>query len=120
MTEAAKICLECGDAISGRRDKKFCSDQCRTSFNNNLNTDSTKYMRNVMNALRKNRRILVELNKTGKTKVHLEKLASKGFNFQYHTSTYTNKKGQTYYFCFENGYMALEDDYYILVQNVIS
>ena len=29
-----KNCLECGDAIAGREDKKFCCDGCRNSYNN--------------------------------------------------------------------------------------
>jgi len=28
-------CIECGEILNGRRDKKFCSDTCRTSYNNN-------------------------------------------------------------------------------------
>ncbi|HET9053883.1 MAG TPA: hypothetical protein VFM90_06915, partial [Cyclobacteriaceae bacterium] len=57
-----KICQECGEKIIGRVDKKFCSDTCRISFNNKLNSDGTNYVRNVNNTLRKNRRILTELN----------------------------------------------------------
>ena len=63
-----KACLECGGKIIGRADKKFCSDQCRVSYNNKLNRDETAYMNNVSNILRKNRRILLDLNTTGKTK----------------------------------------------------
>jgi predicted nucleic acid-binding Zn ribbon protein len=69
-----KGCLECGGKIIGRADKKFCSDQCRVSYNNKLNRDETAYMNNVTNILRKNRRILLDLNPTGKTKVNREKL----------------------------------------------
>ena len=28
-----KRCLECGDVIKGRADKKFCDDQCRSNYN---------------------------------------------------------------------------------------
>ena len=74
-----KVCLECGARMKGRADKKFCSDQCRVSYNNKLNRDETAYMNNVTNILRKNRRILIELNTTGKTKVNRDKLNEKGF-----------------------------------------
>jgi predicted nucleic acid-binding Zn ribbon protein len=67
-----KTCLECGTKIIGRADKKFCSDQCRVAYNNKLNRDETAYVNNVMNLLRKNRRILLELNPTGKAKVNRE------------------------------------------------
>lgn len=48
-----KVCLECGEKIKGRADKKFCSDQCRVAYNNKLNRDETNYMNNVVNLLRK-------------------------------------------------------------------
>ena len=41
-----KQCLECGTAIRGRADKKFCSDQCRNQYNNTLNRDANNYVRN--------------------------------------------------------------------------
>jgi predicted nucleic acid-binding Zn ribbon protein len=110
-----KACLECGDPIKGRADKKFCSDQCRVTYNNRLNSDDTNYLRNVNYALRKNRRILVELNTTGKTKVSREKLMRKGFDFGYFTSTYKTKDGAIYYYCYEQGYLPIEKEYYLLV-----
>jgi len=39
--------------IVGREDKKFCSDSCRNAYNNKINKDSTNYMRNINNKLRK-------------------------------------------------------------------
>src|SRR4030067_415827 len=99
-----KECLDCGESLKGRADKKFCSDQCRNNYNNQLNSDSNNYIRNVNNILRKNRRILVELNPNDKIKVHKDKLSEKGFNFNYYTNTYTTQKGTVYYFCYEHGY----------------
>jgi hypothetical protein len=110
-----KHCLECGDKIIGRADKKFCSDQCRISYNNKLNSDETNYVRNVNNVLRKNRRILMELNTTGKTRVSREKLNEKGFDFSYYTSTYTTKEGSQYKYCYEQGYLEVDKNYYLLV-----
>ena len=111
-----KVCLECGDKIIGRADKKFCSDQCRISYNNKLNSDETNYVRNVNNILRRNRRILMELNTTGKTRIALDKLKAKGFDFAYFTSTYTTKDGAIYKLCYEQGYREVEKNYYLLVK----
>jgi len=111
-----KQCLECGDVVLGRVDKKFCSDQCRVAFNNKQNSTANNYVRNVINLLRKNRRILTELNPHDKTKVHRDKLVAKGFNFNYHTNMYTTKVGTVYYFCFEQGYLDLGDGYFALVK----
>lgn len=112
---AEKVCMECGEKIKGRADKKFCSDQCRISYNNKLNSDDTNYVRNVNNILRKNRRILMTLNTTGKTKVSRDKLNEKGFDFTYFTSLYKTKEGGIYHYCYEQGYLELDHNYYLLV-----
>ena len=112
-----RTCPECGEDFQGRSDKKFCSDLCRNAFNNKQNSDSTNLVRNINNILRKNRRILQELNPSDKAKVHKNKLMDKGYNFGYVTNVYQTKNGNTYHFCYEHGYMAIEDDYYILVVN---
>lgn len=111
-----KNCLECNEKIVGREDKKFCSDGCRNSYNNKINKDSTNYMRNVNNKLRKNYRILSELNTDGKSKTTKSKLLSKGFDFEFFTSMYVTKTENTYYFLYDQGYRILEDEYYMLVK----
>jgi hypothetical protein len=110
-----KVCLECGGKIKGRVDKKFCSDTCRISYNNKLNSDETNYVRNVNNILRKNRRILIDLNITGKTQVNRTKLNEKGFDFGYYTNTYTTKEGAQYKYCYDQGYLEVDKDRFLLV-----
>ena len=90
----SKNCLECGDKIIGREDKKFCSDGCRNAYNNKMNKDQNNLMRNVNNKLRKNYRILCDLNPEGKGKTTQTKLLSKGFDFEFFTSIlqYKNRK----------------------------
>lgn len=116
---STRKCPECGEKIIGRADKKFCSDQCRNTYNNRLNSDASNTVRNINNILRKNRRILKDLNKqSGKTIVNKETLLTSGFNLTYHTHTYTTKKGDVYYFCYEQGYLYLPDkELYLLVEN---
>ena len=109
-------CLECGEKIVGRIDKKFCSDACRNSHNNAINKDNRNLIRNVNNRLRKNYRILEELNPDQKTKVGRSKLIEKGFDFSYFTSIYQTKAGTIYYFVYDQGYLPLEGDYYALVK----
>lgn len=111
-----KNCLECHDKIVGREDKKFCSDGCRNAYNNKMNKDHTNLMRNINNKLRKNYRILSELNPEGKTKTTKNKLISKGFDFDLMTSVYTTKTGNTYYFVYDQGYMQVENEGYVLVK----
>ena len=100
-----KKCLECGEIIKGRVDKKYCSDYCRNAYNNKLNKDSKNLVRNINNRLRKNYRVLDSYTlKDGKTRTSKTRLMDKGFDFDYITNLYTTKKGTTYY------------DYYMIVK----
>lgn len=112
------VCLNCKKVLKGRTDKKFCDDYCRNSFNNQLKAAKNNLVRNVNNALGKNRRILESFFKKDDeiTKTTKEKLLQKGFQFKYITHIYTNKKGNIYYFCYDLGYLPLENDWYLLVK----
>jgi len=76
-------------------------------------------MRNVNNKLRKNYRILSALNVEGKSKTTRTKLLSKGFDFEFFTNILNTKTGNTYYFLYDQGYLALENDYFMLVKKEI-
>jgi hypothetical protein len=109
-------CLECSEPFIGRVDKKFCSDYCRNSYNNKVNKDGKNLIRNTNNRLRKNWRILEKLNPKGKGTVGKKKLDMEGFDFNYITEIYTTKAGKIYYFCYDQGYSALEGEMYMLVK----
>lgn len=91
---------------------------CRNSYNNRQNSDANSYVRNINNILRKNRRIIEDLipkdNEVYKTTKN--KMIEKGYHFGYHTNTHITQKGDTYYFCYECGFLPLENDYYLLVK----
>lgn len=111
-----KTCLECGERIQGRSDKKFCGDYCRNAYNNKVNADSKNLIRNTNNRLRKNYRILSELNRTGKTKVVKSTLNNHNFDFSLFTSVYTTKTGNVYYYVYDQGYLELDKDFYLLIK----
>ena len=115
MNNIERKCLECGTTIFGRKDKKFCSDQCRNLYNNELNSDSHNLVRNINNILRRNRRILESLNTGTKKIVNKDQLLQSGFNFYYYTNTYTTKTGKTYFYCYDQGYLPMEHNQYMLV-----
>lgn len=111
-------CLECGEKIVGRSDKKFCSDDCRNAYNNKLNKDSNNLMRRINNRLRKNYRILDALNfSDGKTKTTKNKLLAEGFDFDYFTHLKTYKNGAEYRFVYGIGYKFLDEDWLLVVKN---
>ncbi len=114
-----KSCLACNKILKGRTDKKFCDDYCRNSYNNQRKGDVNNYARNIINALRKNKKILEKfLGNEHMVKTTRGRLLNRGFQFNYHTHTYENKKGGVYVFCFEMGYLALEYDWFLVVKKV--
>ena len=109
-------CLECGDLLHGRSDKKFCSDACRNAFNNKLkSTYGNNYIRRVNGILARNRNIMEGLNPDGKKSVHRSRLLKEGFDFGFYTNQYVTKAGRVYCFCYDQGYLALDNDFYMLV-----
>ena len=117
MQPTKRKCLVCGHPIQGRADKKFCTEQCRNSHHNQLNRDVNQHVRNINNILRKNRRILADLNPTGQSKVHRDRLLTRGFNFEYFTACYQNQT-VTVYYCYEQGYVKLDDGFVELLAKI--
>jgi len=111
-----KLCLDCGTLVHGRTDKKFCNDLCRNNYNNQRNSDSSVAMRSVNAILRRNRQILEKLTPVGKTRTSRKRLISSGFNFEYHTRILQTSSGKIYFFCYEYGYLALDNEEYLLVK----
>ena len=110
-------CLECGERIMGRVDKKYCSDHCRNAYNNKVNKNSKNLIRNINNRLRKNYKVLDSFPlKEGKARTSRTRLMDRGFDFDFITNLYTTKKGTTYYFVYDLGYLPLDNDYYMIVK----
>ena len=115
--EQPKTCLQCGSTFRGRADKKFCDDYCRNNYHNRIKAHSNNNIRNINNALGRNRRILKDLLPAEEkmVKTTKEKLLNHGFSFKYITHKFTNKTGSTYYYCYDHGYLALDDERYLIV-----
>jgi hypothetical protein len=113
-----KNCLHCNEPVRGRIDKKFCDDFCRNHYNNNLKASVTNLVRNINNALGKNRRILEGLlTGTGfRVRVNKERLMRMGFSFLYHTHLHNTRAGKTIFFCYDYGYFPLGNDVYLVVK----
>lgn len=114
---AERLCLDCGEPLMGRIDKKFCNDYCRTRYNNRQNTLNNEYVRKVNTILRKNYKLLHQLiEEEKKSKTTKENLLIDGFNFYYFTNTYETQKGKMYKFVYDYGYLELEDEQIALVK----
>jgi len=111
-----KLCLNCSLPVSGRTDKKFCDDACRSTYHARYSNVDADYVRQINLRLKRNRRILLSLNPTGKVKVRQKEMLALGFDFQYFTSIYKTEKNACYHFCYEMGYLLLERDEVLLVR----
>lgn len=111
-------CLECGHILKGRTDKKFCDDTCRNAYNNRRIGKEERIVRRINNILSKNRRILASLIPQGQTYYRTTRhvLLQYGFDFMLHTHRYTDRSGMQYIFCYEYGYVLIDDDWLLLVK----
>lgn len=118
MNPEKRFCLNCEKPIQGRLDKKFCDDSCRNTFNNQQSAGKVNLIRNVNNSLKKNRNILESLIPENEelAKTTRERLTRAGFSFKYFTHTYQNKKGNSYRYCYDYGYLELEGDWFLIVK----
>ncbi len=118
LTQSTTDCRQCGKTVRGRTDKRFCDDYCRSAFNNQLKTRLSKTVKAVNAILLKNRKILESLlpRDVDTIKTTRDKLLHQGFSFTYHTHSYLTKTGKNYVYCYEYGYLPLDNDWLLLVR----
>lgn len=118
-----RLCITCQEPLRGRSDKKFCDDHCRNEFHNQKKSTLHPHIRRINNALVRNRRILETLLQQkapgmNTAKVSQLQLATLGFDFKHITHMHTTSTQQSYSFCYDYGYLPLEDDRYLVVRSV--
>lgn len=117
MADKKRTCEECGTALKGRADKRFCSAQCRSMRHNSRKADDNGelMMRRINSSLRKNRGILHKASPQGKTTIRRQVLELAGFDFRYITHQFRTHKGNVYNFCYDYGYLLLPEDKMLIV-----
>ena len=111
-------CLECYEQLRGRADQKFCSDQCRSAYNNKQYLIASHNVINSINRiLRKNYFILSSLKSEGKITSSKSDLQKKGYRFDYFTCTSTTKSNRVNYFCYDQGFTDQENNKVTLVRH---
>lgn len=120
MDQILRLCLQCDKPIkSGRTDKKFCNEGCRSLYHNSKITSEPPEMRRINKVLKCNREILKLLlgNNTERICVH-ETLLKKGFKFDYHThNVISHFHSHQFTFCYDYGYRQLENNRYKVVKS---
>lgn len=104
-----RTCPVCQSVLTGRMDKKYCSDQCRSLANNKNKMEAQRILLLTNQALRKNRTILKTLCPQGKATVRKEILVSMGFSFDAFTSIFLTQYKQVYYLCYDYGYTPIRE-----------
>ena len=114
MEEEKRCCPNCNRPFTGRSDKKFCSDSCRTMFNNRIKracrTQHGELSR-IDRILKKNHAIIERLYSRGERETTFTELFGMGFNFEYQTSMRENPDtGSSYIIgCYDYTYVISRD-----------
>ena len=109
VTPVHRTCPICNAPVTGRLDKKYCSDQCRHLANNKHKLESQQNLIDSNRVLRRNRTILKKLCPEGKATVRRSVLTDLGFNPSYFTSLFITEKKQVYYLSYDYGFTPIID-----------
>ncbi|WHZ07090.1 MAG: hypothetical protein OJF59_000843 [Cytophagales bacterium] len=106
---ANRKCPVCGNPLTGRSDRKYCSDQCRYLENNKNKYDVERPILEINRRLRKNRAILKALCPIGKSTVRKEVMVAMGYDMTIFSSLFLTSKKQVYYLCYDYGFTPLKE-----------
>ena len=110
MTTVQRRCKSCNDVLTGRIDQKFCSAYCKSAYHYQKGKEKqTSLFSKIDRQLKMNRRILKSYNKACKSTVRREVLVNEGFNPNYFTHYWKNKNNQVYLFCYEFGFLSINE-----------
>ena len=103
-------CPICKEKITGRRDKIYCSLNCKSIAQYEKRLTEDKFYLKVDKQLKINRKILKRYNRTGMTSLRREVLYKEGFDPNFFTHYWKNKNGEVYLFCYDFGFFKLTDN----------
>ena len=107
--EEGARCLECGEPVYGRTDKKFCNNNCRNRYHSHLRYAPVKAQNDTMHILSHNYAVLqtVYLLKGGSCP--RSTLDEMGFKSEYVTQQVYKKGKHLEYRCFDFVYNLSEN-----------
>ncbi len=105
-----KKCEICDDVLQGRKDKRFCSDKCKSASQYDRRITNEGFFFEIGKQLRINRKVLKKYNQTGYTTLRRPVLHEEGFNPNVFTHYWKNKDGEVYLFVYEYGFRRIEKD----------
>lgn len=106
-----RTCLNCNEEITGRIDKKYCSEYCKSNYHyEQKKGQQDSLFKRIDLQLKLNRRLLKDFNKAGKATIRAKKLLEAGFNPEYFTHYWKNSKGDVYLFVYEFGFLKRKEN----------
>lgn len=111
-------CPVCESQIKGRSDKIFCSTKCKSISQYQSRQENEKFYLSVDSQLKTNRKLLKRYNRSGFTTIRQSELLKHGFDPNFFTHYWKNKKGDVYLFVYEYGFLSKNEngkDKYVLV-----
>ncbi len=120
MENQKRYCLSCNKELEGRSDKKFCDAHCKSSYQyQQSKLNPSNFYTKVNNQLKLNRKLLKYYNTSGKSTIRSSMLLEKGFNPNFFTHYWKNKKGEVYLFVYEFGFIKRKErniEKYVLIK----
>jgi hypothetical protein len=113
--EKRQTCLNCQTPLSGRTDKRFCDNNCKSAYHNQNPDSNENYIKEINKQLRRNRSALRYACPQGKATVRKDFLEKLGMNFNYNTHSWSSQNGSTYQFCYDYGYAQVDDPLKVLI-----
>ena len=103
-----RTCPVCDSVIAGRIDKIFCSVKCKSICQYERRQSKEVFYLEVDRQLKTNRKLLKTYSYKGYTTVKKAELINDGFNPNFFTHYWKNKRGDVYLFVYDYGFLDLE------------
>ena len=113
------FCFICGDKLTGRLDKVFCSSTCRSRYHRRRHTSRRESTRMIDSILHRNHVLLSEhWEKVRKKKFFIDtaRLEKLGFNPRYFTTKDINSQGKAYYYIYDYAWMQFSEKQTMIVK----
>ncbi len=113
-----RTCKICQKTLVGRRDKIFCSLDCKNDYHARLRQVTLQATQKIDNILHRNRSILLEImgKNTGQKKIPRIRLDQKKFNFSYITGYHINVNGKTVHHLYDFSWLIFSDEEVLIVR----
>ena len=111
-------CKVCKKGLKGRKDKKFCSIECKNYYHTNLRRVTNQTAKDIDKILHRNRSILLEVmgKNSIQKKVNRVVLAKKKFHFKYITHFHINSSNKMYHHIYDFAWMEFSDDEILIIK----